>query len=645
MRKVCFQAVLAGLCVFVSMTDAQYPNQFNQRYPLFPANTNPVINNGVSTNGYTGFGTQGIATPYQSAANPNANRAPAWQNQVNRNRIQQPQFYGNPALANPPVPRTFVPSNGYTPAQAQVPQVARNPRVPNPWNGYGNQDAPIQDQPVSPSDLPVPGQNVPAETLPGNHSQQLGPGTTQPGVMQATPIQPVPANQGYAVDGGCNNCQAPAGNYGLGAGCGYGYGGYAGYPAPGIGGFGAGFGLGMQQGCGIYAPGVLNQGAWFGSLGGLVFFRDLEDDKFLAYPAGMPTNKYLVSTDADPGAMGGLEAVFGKQFCNGTGFQVVYWGLFSDTASAMVSGMPQTPWQTIDMLSYNGATVDTYLNAAAAYRINRTNEFHNIELNFFRMTLANNINTCNACGSCGSGYGGGLPIRAGGFGANCSNGCGGCNGSCGGGCSSCANGGGYGPAYGCRPGIRPGFIRSRNPFQFNVLAGVRFFKFDENICFHTSTTGDFMPNANDLYYDIDVDNNLVGFQLGGDVRYCLTPRWSIVSASRFGIYGNSITHRQQIYGSAGDVMPNAGAYTGQPYNLSSSKTDVAFLGQLDLGLQYAINCRWNLGFGYRVLSVTGVALAPEQIPYDFSDYQDANYVDSNSGLILHGAYMRLQYNF
>lgn len=154
-----------------------------------------------------------------------------------------------------------------------------------------------------------------------------------------------------------------------------------------------------------------------------------------------------------------------------------------------------------------------------------------------------------------------------------------------------------------------------------------------------------MPNANDLYYDIDVDNNLVGFQLGGDVRYCLTPRWSIVSASRFGIYGNSITHRQQIYGSAGDVMPNAGAYTGQPYNLSSSKTDVAFLGQLDLGLQYAINCRWNLGFGYRVLSVTGVALAPEQIPYDFSDYQDANYVDSNSGLILHGAYMRLQYNF
>jgi len=178
-----------------------------------------------------------------------------------------------------------------------------------------------------------------------------------------------------------------------------------------------------------------------------------------------------------------------------------------------------------------------------------------------------------------------------------------------------------------------------------MLAGVRFFKFDENFFFRTSTAGDYVNNVNDIYYDTDIENNLVGFQVGGNVEYCIFPKWKVVGGTKFGIYGNSISQRQQIYGLAGYAYANTGAYANQNYDISSSKTDVAFLGQLDLGLEYCINCCWSVGFGYRVISVTGVALAPEQIPYDYSDYADATYIDSNGGLILHGAYARLQYNF
>ena len=76
---------------------------------------------------------------------------------------------------------------------------------------------------------------------------------------------------------------------------------------------------------------------WFGSIGGLVFHRDLEDDKLLAYPLGMPRTKSLISTDADPGTMSGVEVGFGRRFCNGYGIQINYWGLFSETGISEAS--------------------------------------------------------------------------------------------------------------------------------------------------------------------------------------------------------------------------------------------------------------------------------------------------------------------
>ena len=694
MKKMFFQAVLFGLIAFTSISQAQYNYNVNQTLPRYPLNQ-------------VGPGNQAFPQNNQNFATRD------------RNAIQQPQLYRvgqtqpvqQQSILNPnqPVQRVFTPGVN---TQARPPYVANN-------YPYNLQDAPKNDQPVSPSNLPIPGHNPTPETIqpvtqgaphiqPG-HIQQGHP-QLQHGQVQGHPtqIEPVPAHphqhapsmdyapgaiHGNSAVGG-NGCQPvyqdqfqsgyDQDGYNAGGNCGYGAGNN--FAAPAMGGsFNAGFGYGYGGGCGIVPPSRWMPNNWFGSIGGLVFNRDFEDDHLLAYPVGLPLTKSLVSTDADPGAMGGLEAVFGRRFCNGTGFQVVYWGLFSEEGVATaIGGNPQTEWATANLLNYNASTVDAYLNAAAAFRIRRTNEFHNVELNFFRQTFAASNYNCNTCGG-GAGYGGagfggagfggagygGAGFGGGrGFGANCGNGCGGGNcgvgnyagGDCGGmgcgnaGCNSCGStcgtgcGNGYangcGPAMACGRGMgcgRP--MRYHRPFRFDVLAGVRFFKFDENFLFRSSTVGDYSANVNDVFYDVDVDNNLVGFQVGGLIEYCLFPRWTIEGGSKFGIYGNSISQRQQIYGLAGYASANTGPYNAQDYNIRSTKTDVAFLGQFDLGVRYCINCNWNLGVGYRVVAVTGVALAPEQIPYDFTDYQDATYINSNSGLILHGTYLRMQYNY
>ncbi|MEE2641649.1 MAG: BBP7 family outer membrane beta-barrel protein [Planctomycetota bacterium] len=592
MTKILSQAVWVGLFVFASTGVAQY--NFN----FVP-----------SQNSYPEYSVPSRYPLYPGSLNQPPQRSAGYSSGMQLQRL--------PGNVQPP----YRVGNGY---QGQAPYTAS--RTP-----FGAQSTTQSGGSGSPSPLPAPAVNsrqssdnvAPLVDMPPVQ-QPAGPGATvgngvpqlplQPSVhgLQQQ-VQPVPAHSlmNYpALMPGRNpwigpvgaGCQQPVCGPAFGHGCGQ----KRCCLGGGIFALGKGIhahqGICGQGGCAIVPPAIARQGCWYGGLGGLIFQRDLEDDKFFAYPLGQPMVKSLSSADADPGTMGGLEASFGKRFCNGTGFGVVYWGLFSELATASVTtGNPQTTWQTAPSITYNGSGLDTYLNSAAAYMVSRENEFHNVELNFLRRTLAATDNNCQPC---------------------CETGC--------------------GPGR-CR--YWPGLIRSQSPFRFDVLAGIRFFKFDENLFFRTSMTGDYSSNVNDVCYNLDVDNRLLGLQLGGMVEYCLCPRWTVNGGTKFGVFGNSISHRQQLYGLAGYAWANNGGYTGQDYDLQASKTDVAFLGEADLGVKYSINCNWNVGIGYRVVAVTGVALAPEQIPHNFADYHDAVHLDSNSGLILYGSYLRVQYNF
>jgi hypothetical protein len=186
-------------------------------------------------------------------------------------------------------------------------------------------------------------------------------------------------------------------------------------------------------------------------------------------------------------------------------------------------------------------------------------------------------------------------------------------------------------------------LRCRNAY-YELLGGFRWFQFDENFTY--SAINSAAPWPSQLDYGINVRNSLLGFQLGGRTEWCLTDKLRLATGLRAGVFNNRISHNSRIADQAGnEATIMSGPFAGAMYDFESTKNDIAFLGELDTGLIYQISCRTRLNFGYRVFGVNGLALAPNQFPYNFTDANDIQRIDSNGGLLLHGAYAGAQFCF
>ena len=180
-----------------------------------------------------------------------------------------------------------------------------------------------------------------------------------------------------------------------------------------------------------------------------------------------------------------------------------------------------------------------------------------------------------------------------------------------------------------------------NAVNIEWMAGVRWFRFHEEMRYAAFSTNPVYPPQ--MFYDLETQNDLIGFQLGARTEHCLTNRLSLALGTKFGIYGNEIYHRQSIHDGAGTFATiNAGPATGNDYNYTSRKRDVSFLGELDLGLNYQFSSCWRANMGYRAIAATGIALAPDQVPVNFTDTSAINRINSNGSLILHGAYFGVE---
>jgi hypothetical protein len=166
--------------------------------------------------------------------------------------------------------------------------------------------------------------------------------------------------------------------------------------------------------------------------------------------------------------------------------------------------------------------------------------------------------------------------------------------------------------------------------QITALAGFRYFRFDERLTYGSVAFGhNFGDNggADEAYLGFGCSNNLFGAQLGAYFNYMLTNRLGLFFIPKAGIYGNQMNCRAQLY--AGDGT--------QGFDISSHKSDISFLGELDGGLNWAINNSWRAYLGYRVVGVAGVALGDNQfLPY-LADNAGFAQVKQNGDLILHGA--------
>jgi hypothetical protein len=167
--------------------------------------------------------------------------------------------------------------------------------------------------------------------------------------------------------------------------------------------------------------------------------------------------------------------------------------------------------------------------------------------------------------------------------------------------------------------------------RVSALTGFRYFRFTEDFRFSPEDASTFA---------IEVENNLIGWQVGSRADYRVTCGLSAFADVRFGIYYNDIENRATLQDASGIY---ANDQFGNYWNISSHRDDFSTLAQLDLGGRWQVNCNWSVYAGYRLVAVSGVALSTEQIPFYVADYENLKSVDNNGHLFLHGAFAGVEF--
>lgn len=549
----------------------------------------------------------------------------------------------------------FVPYNGnanqgYSQYQANAPQQVQT-YVPQQVQAYVPQQAQqqqIQPQQAQPQYV-APQQVQPQYVAMNNGTQVLNQG--------AEVLAPVPMQSGMAAPAANCNCQgsgvanySPASmSYGntyntFDNGCGIGAN-YAGNAGCGV------------DTCGLGGARCGSGRQWFGGFYSLFMERTGNPWRALAfsttdittgyYPADSEVVLNLTSIDND--TFTGAEVRFGATLgsggcgCNRYAWEFGYWGLLEDDQSVTITDLSTDSTRLYGMLGhtgafYNGRSVNDYYDygppvanpAGDVVRLRsltarNTFSMQNMELNLLRLPLCGG----NFSAGGGAGYGAGLARRGrGGRGLGRRGGAGGCAvGGCDvGGCDPCA-GGSCGVGGGCCGASR---------LSMTGVFGVRYLRIDEDFMYRANFENETASTTGYISHSVDVDNHLVGAQFGCNAIYrCgCSGRWALHCNSVVGVYGNhsEVWNRMDAPTSGGNVT----LQNGDNFNLRYEDDNIAMIGELRVGGSYQYSCNWRMFGGYRLLGVSGVALAFDQISDANISAAQTSYVNSNSSIFTHG---------
>ncbi len=326
----------------------------------------------------------------------------------------------------------------------------------------------------------------------------------------------------------------------------------------------------------------------------------------------------------DPGYSTGFDIYAGRYLgCGkyGLGFGYFLWNPGNETvirqgaAGSIRAAMPEyrdvslnfgTAAPVYDQI--DGTSVDTL--GATAVRMQRDVQFQGIEANLFGFGLMGAQRA--AYGGCGNNsiFGNGLGL---------------------------GSGRGFGGAMG--PLVRA----SSGRLRMTTSQGFRWFQIKDSMELAYNIDGTAGYQAEDIYDNIDVENNLYGYQFGSTLSYCFGSRLGINLGGKFGVYGNNVEVQHRL-GTETQVAYLNGDNT-QLIDTDSSDTVLSTLGELDLGLGYRISNAWTVTGGYRVMGITGVATAVDSYPQNYSSVAASSVVHASDSYLLHGAYCGLQFNW
>lgn len=360
-------------------------------------------------------------------------------------------------------------------------------------------------------------------------------------------------------------------------------------------------------GCGVPSPSCapscelgpcLYQPQWYASAAGLIMSRNQANRVWTTYETNNNPNQLLNTQDASAGWQGGYEVTLGRMFCcNRWAIELSYWWLAEMNSFAEVpernydfgsgSFSYSTPLSFDNVVWANGATPTPagIFDFARQHRIWRRDSFQNLELNLIRHQLA--------------------------------------------------------------PGD--------GPMTIDWSVGARYFRFDEQLrvgALQQSVTADpvhYWGEAGgqyEAYLNDSIKNSLVGFQFGLSAVYPVAPSFRLFVAPKFGIYNNHIENRFSGYRGDGLLMaPDPASGVPGSFPTSSSTDALAFLTEVNLGVDWNFAPRWTAFAGYRVIWATGIGLADNQyIPY-VVDIPGHQHIETNGELVLHGAFAGLTFCF
>lgn len=157
--------------------------------------------------------------------------------------------------------------------------------------------------------------------------------------------------------------------------------------------------------------------------------------------------------------------------------------------------------------------------------------------------------------------------------------------------------------------------------RIKLLAGFRFWELNERFNV-TSTTGQFSSS---------IDNDLYGFQIGGDIHLATIRRSTLFTTVKAGAYYNNA-----------DV--DAEALNGNvPIQFIDDEDDVAFVGDVAIGLLIPMGPSADFRIGYQGLFFDGVGLAPDQ-SNDYSLFTGSGTLDQTT-LFYHGGFLGIDLFF
>jgi hypothetical protein len=153
------------------------------------------------------------------------------------------------------------------------------------------------------------------------------------------------------------------------------------------------------------------------------------------------------------------------------------------------------------------------------------------------------------------------------------------------------------------------------------LIGFRIMELDENMTVFDAAS----PPP---LFDGDIDNHLIGFQLGVEGILYKSCRWEIEGGTKFGVYHNSADFDA--------AFPQAGPAAV----FTAAEDHTTFSGEVWLGANYYITNRLALRAGYQAMWIEGVAILPEQL--DDLAVPLLGDLDMGGSPFYHGAYFGAQ---